>query len=380
MNVYSKDILGIVDVQQNLSLLEELLRFHSDITAEKKLFLNIYDENGGLILSQSSPDDVVIASALSEQYHWRVDLLEPKNTKTTERMHLFGLMALCWFVITGIFNLATRFIVTGMTKPLTDLTLAVNSINISDPHKIQIPENKVYEAISLQTAFNNMLEKLIFSMEQEKNSFLLAMQAQMSPHFLYNVLSVIHAFALDSKNDKIVETCENLSFMLRYNTSYEQKFATIGEELEQTKAYLELMKARYDYMFQYTIELDSDLEQIYVPKLVIQPLCENCFMHAFTNKEPPYLVDIQVKAIEGGWHIVVKDNGVGFDEDTKRQVFEQVNKAKYEDLMNMQLGGLGLRSSVARLRIMLQKEVFCEIQSDESGGSNVRIIVKDPSC
>ena len=262
-----------------------------------------------------------------------------------------------------------------MTKPLTTLTTEVSKINIAQPEKLEPISTKVNEILALEEAFNRVLDQLTFSMEQEKKSFLLAMQAQMNPHFLYNVLSVMNALALEEKNEEIGMICSNLSGMIRYSSSFEQSTATVEEELEHTKAYLELMKARYDDHFEYSIEVDPDLKEYCLPKLVIQPICENAFNHPFADREPPYILQVKVGKEADGWSIRVADNGTGFEKKVQERVMERANHAGYEDLNQMQIGGLGLVSSVLRIKMVTRQQTRCEITDQPGGGAVVTIYI-----
>lgn len=369
MNVYSRDVVGIVEVQRNRDILDEYLRLSPD----KGLALNIYDETGNPVMINGGDGYAVAATAVSDAYGWTIELLEPKSAVRGEMTRLMGTMALAWLLLCAVVFVVINLIAAKVAKPLTDLTAEVRGISAADPQKIHVDSMGIGEIVSLEAAFNQMLESLTLSMDQEKKSFLLAMQAQMNPHFLYNVLSVINAEALEGHNEKIVRICGNLSGLLRYASSFVQGSATVSEELGHTKSYLEIMKARYDYMFGYTAEMDETLAGVTIPKLVIQPLCENCFTHGFSNLEPPYNIGINILRFSGGWMIRITDNGTGFDEETRLKILERANNASYEDLNKMQLGGLGLVSSVVRLKLFTGCRVVCGIESGGKTGNVVEI-------
>jgi sensor histidine kinase YesM len=163
--------------------------------------------------------------------------------------------------------------------------------------------------------------------------------------------------------------------MLRYSSSFVQSTATVREELWHAKAYLEIMKSRYDYMITCSISMDEALADISIPKLIIQPLCENCFTHAFASIEPPYRVGIKVEGTPEKWSIRVDDNGEGFSAKARMRILERANNSSYEDLNRMQIGGLGLISSVVRLKLHTQRRIECEIL-EASPGSSVIIAIQ----
>lgn len=371
MNVYSGDVLGIVEVQQNLNRLRDYLQ----LSAETNLVTNLYDQYGSPILVQGGEDYVVMASAVSEQCGWRVELLEPASVMQGTRMRYMQLLLVVWLSLTAVMALVIGIIATRISKPLTELTDKVRTLDIANPQEIPQVPTKIDEIIALQAGFNQVLNSLTFSLDQEKKAFLLAMQAQMNPHFLYNVLSVINAVALEGRSDSVVDICANLSGMLRYSSSYTEGTATVRQEVEHTREYLELMKARYTHMFHYSIAVDPALEQTVIPKLVIQPICENAFTHPFSKMEPPYELDIRVCTEEEGWSITVTDNGDGFDEAERLRVMEKANNTSYDALNQLKIGGLGLVSTVLRLKLLTKRRVVCSITQARPKGSVVKIML-----
>lgn len=372
MNPYSRDAVGVVEVQQNVSLLQSYIGEF----VEADLIVNVFTDKGEpVVLNQNSSRYTIVASAVSEQYGWRVELLEANAVREKTEQDLFWLLFFVWVTLSLLILLVIFIISTRMAKPLTSLTKAVEGINIAEPRRLPPVSTNIGEINALQDAFNQVLESLTFSMDQEKKSFLMAMQAQMNPHFLYNVLSVINAVALENDTQMVVAICSNLSSMLRYSSSYEKGIATVAEEVAYTKEYLGLMKARYDYMFQYKLWVDPALAGVTIPKLVIQPICENAFTHPFANMEPPYKLDVRVQMEPNGWSIQVTDNGQGFAPNLKKEMIDRANNAKYEDLNKLQIGGLGLVSTVLRLKLLTRRRVECQIEDALPRGATVKILI-----
>ncbi|MDR1642268.1 MAG: histidine kinase [Clostridiales bacterium] len=371
MNAYSRDVVGIVEVQQNKRLLEDLLRLAPD----KPLLVNIYSESGEPVVLGQAEGNEVVATAVSTLCNWSVELLEPASARKGMLARLAAIMLVAWLLLDLAVYLIIGKISKGISKPLSELAEAVEAIAPGSQGRVAVDSRGIAEIGAVESAFNNMLERLTLSMEQEKKSFLLAMQAQMNPHFLYNVLSVANAMALKGRSDIVVKICANMSSMLRYASSYVTGSATLKEELEHTLAYLELMKSRYDYMFSYEANMDQPLEEVVVPKLIIQPICENCFTHSFSRMEPPYRISIQISGTPKSWKVRVEDNGCGFDEKKREQIVERANNASYSDLNRMGIGGLGLVSSVARLRLLTGLQATCAITGIDGGGSAVEIFI-----
>ena len=375
MNAYSRDVVGIVEIQKNLETLASSV--YPDPNSGKAI--NIYNEQGEAVLLYPGMDGCrVVEAAESDAFGWKIELLEPKGA-------LWGKLAqiILSFIAGGVgIIFLARYIVGRITRqiarPLETLKRSVDSIDVANPTRIETADLDIEEVYSVANSFNTLMENVTFLMAQEKKAHLFALQSQMNPHFLYNILSVINAEILEGRSESAIDIVGNLSDMLRYTSSFDDSVATLEEEVRHTEKYLKLMKARYAEMFTYQIEMDESLKTAVVPKLVIQPLCENCFQHGFADIEPPYWVRVRVYAHERGWVIEALDNGKGFAAEERESLEARVAAAKgYGDLGDMQIGGLGILSSIMRLRMVMGKDVDCEINSLSPKGACVKLNVLD---
>ena len=156
-----------------------------------------------------------------------------------------------------------------------------------------------------------MLLKLNQSIGFEMKAYMAALQSQMNPHFLYNMLSAIAESADEDGSPRTVRMCEKLSSMLRYMADYTSEQVSLQEDIANMRDYLDLMKVRYEEHFSYVIETCDALRGQHVPRMTLQPLVENCFQHGFKNKRPPWRIHVRFACENGLWSIEVRDNGCG---------------------------------------------------------------------
>ena len=217
-----------------------------------------------------------------------------------------------------------------------------------------------------------MLERMNNSIIQEKKAYALALQAQMNPHFLYNMLAVISSAGSEAGCDSVSTMCVELSDMLRYVAAYQKVTVPLKEEIIHTKNYLALMKSRYEDYFSYKIDVSDDLMNIPVPKLFIQPLAENCFIHAFKEKEPPWNIDIKMIGTKDRWELIIKDNGSGISEERIAEIKDKIDKALNERQVG-NIGGLGIVNTIVRLTMTHNKNLKYDIYNDN--GMEIKIVV-----
>jgi len=372
MNVYSHDVVGIVEVQKNKETL--IASVYLDENSNKKI--NIYNEQNQVVVSEPDSENYrVVAGATSNSYGWRIELLEHRSVLWIHLLQVFFSVTVGGLVII----ILVRYIVDRITKkivqPLETLRLSVENADITNLTQVDIENLDIEEVYSVANSFNTLMENITLLMEQEKKAYLFALQAQMNPHFLYNVLSIVNAAAIEGSSDTVIDIVGNLSDMLRYSSSFENSVANLKDEVRYAEQYLELMKARYAEMFTYQIEVEDSIIDEIVPKLVVQPLFENCFRHGFSDIEPPYRIKTKIQAEKNGWSIEVCDNGKGFSTSERKSLIKKAEEVELADLNDMQIGGLGVLSCIVRIRIVTGKKVALQITDIKPKGARLKLTV-----
>lgn len=140
---------------------------------------------------------------------------------------------------------------------------------------------------------------------------LLALQAQINPHFLLNSLNAIASLVQSGERDRAFDAIGRVGELLRMAMrSGGDLNATLGDEMTFLESYLKLCKLRFDQQFQYCISMPEDLAGRRVPALIVQPLIENSIRHGM---EASRTLNVDVRAYLRGGEIVVEveDDGRG---------------------------------------------------------------------
>ncbi|MBQ7840801.1 MAG: histidine kinase [Lachnospiraceae bacterium] len=350
------------------------------------LFMNVYLDlcaASPQAISQRAENTLISASPMNE-LDYTVVLAQPCSTITASLTTFWFLLFAAAILIIILVTASDYLILRHLTKSLIRLQKSVESINLNHLSWELIPDGSNDEIQRINEAFDRMFHRLQNSIDElletktsEFESSLMALQAQMNPHFLYNILTIISLQAADKQTENIPQICDTLSQMLRYTASYQDMLCSIQEEINYTKNYLELMKFRYEDRFIYEIETDALCGTVQVPKLILQPLAENCFQHAFKNKRPPWKIKICAHCNESLWEIQIEDNGSGFD----RQALENfehfktdfdVQNAK-EKMKSLQIGGLCLVNIFLRLKLLYKGDVWFLVASSPEVGTVITI-------
>ncbi len=277
------------------------------------------------------------------------------------------------------------YMASHMTKPLRELRTAMENMSMETMADTdRIVNEKEDEIVSLNHSFRIMKNKLNESVEREVESrsrqlqsHFNALQAQINPHFIHNMLNVVMELALEERPDDVVEVCQRISDMMRYSTASENQPVTIGDEITHTSNYLALMKERFGDKITYEISADENIRDIQIPRLIVQPIVENSFYHGFAKERRTLHVEILAASREdGGWEISIQDDGIGFGENVlaglKQKIEDYQNGVMgKEDDVRGGIGSLGLLNTFARLELFYNQQIRFTLENRAEGGARV---------
>ncbi len=188
---------------------------------------------------------------------------------------------------------------------------------------------------------------------------LLALQAQINPHFLLNSLNAIASLVQCGERDRAFDAIGRLGELLRMAMrSGSDLNVTLGDEMNFLQSYLKLCKLRFDRQFQYCISMPEDLAGLRVPALIVQPLIENSIRHGM---DPARTLNVDVRVYARGQEIVieVEDDGRGIG-------------AGERDTLP---AGHGLANVAERLRLSFDENGSLTLEPREPHGTRARIVI-----
>jgi two-component system sensor histidine kinase YesM len=155
--------------------------------------------------------------------------------------------------------------------------------------RVQLPQ--VSELDGLTDNLNIMAVKIqeliaenVREQQNLQKSEMKALQAQITPHFLYNTFDTIVWLAEEKKNDQVIDITRAFSSFFRISLNKGKDYLTVSEEFEHVKSYLTIQKIRYRDILDYEIEYEPEMASCQILKLVLQPLVENALYHGIKNK------------------------------------------------------------------------------------------------
>ncbi len=246
--------------------------------------------------------------------------------------------------------------------------LAVNVPNEHDSDELK----QIGDAFEQMFAYlKSSLDEVMMLKSQELQANYIALQAQMNPHFLFNIISVIKSMNDDGQTEELDLACDYLADIMRYVSTYSDNLVNIREELEYSTSYLLLMKFRFEEKFHYEIIHDERGDYgTMIPKLCLQPLFENCFQHAFGGQKGEWRITVHTDINQERWSATVSDNGCGIDDSTRDDIHEKVERfvnSPSDRIRSAHLGGMGLVNIGTRLRLRYGNEAVFNIENTGDG-------------
>ena len=140
------------------------------------------------------------------------------------------------------------------------------------------------------------------------------LRLQMTPHFMFNALSVLQGMILSKEDTKAVKYLSKFSRLLRITLENSRdKMVPLNQELTAVENYLELQNIEENESYKYTVVIDDKIDQslFEVPPMLIQPFIENAIEHGFENIKENRIIDVRLNFVDQQLICVITDNGVG---------------------------------------------------------------------
>ena len=252
-----------------------------------------------------------------------------------------------------------------ITRPITVMKGYVDRIADGNYSEHISSLDDYEEFYSLQLSVNNMLSEIHSYhddiLEQNmllKDAEIRALQSQINPHFLFNVLNTMAWKAQMSDNNEIYSMAIALGELLKATVISRDNFeSTVEDELSYVRFYNYLQKMRFEDKIQVFFDIEPNLDKCHIPIFSIQTLVENAYVHGLEPKETSGTLTISIKKISDNVCISVVDDGVGF---TKIPTFDT------NETQDVQVGGhthVGLKNLNRRLFLMYGENSSLHIES-----------------
>jgi len=202
-----------------------------------------------------------------------------------------------------------------------------------------------------------------------------ALQAQMNPHFIYNILEVINFQLTLSGSPDLAQTTRDLAKLIRYNMRSDTGMTTMGADMQNLDSYCRLMQEVYRGFAGFELLLPPELESCVIPCFTLQPIVENSILHGFADLDHPGHIRVEAYLAQSDLLIEITDDGIGMEEERLTAVRQSMAEPAVP-IHNGQHSSVGLSNIHRRLSFRFGKQYGLSIESKK--GRYTKVIVRIP--
>lgn len=320
---------------------------------------------------------------------WYLVSMVPKGEISVDLMPLMWLgMLICviFSIITAAWSIHIHHYITA---PITTLTAFIendldeklqNRIHISTGSEIELfcqEINNLLDKVSEMTAANIRTQTHMYEMSlAKKRAEFAALQSQINPHFLYNTLDCLRGYGYMLGSNEIVSITNSLSAIMRYCIKGND-VVSLREEINIINLYLDIIRIRFVGRFTFVFDIDEELMDLSIPRVILQPVVENAIYYGLEAKAAPGTLTISChRTPSGDCALRVIDDGVGIAPDKLKALRDKLADSTTWDLMNIPAGNsLGLINIHHRLHNHYGDRYGLDIQCPPQGGTCVTLLI-----
>jgi len=265
----------------------------------------------------------------------------------------------------------------SISDPLNNLVEAMNQVEEGNL-EVEIDDQAQDELAEAGSNFNQMVEELKELLEdvkekekQKSNLEFKALQAQINPHFLSNILNTARLLADMQNADNLENFLSSVINLLHLSMNNKEDFITVKKEVEYLKSYLNIQQFRLHNKFDVKFEIEANLMNYKIPRFLLQPVVENSIIHGISAKSGQGLIEIKGFTQNEQVIFTITDDGIGISESEIENLLNE--KRKNKD----QFSGIGINNVKERIELYFGKDYGIEIESLKGYFTTVKIILPE---
>lgn len=361
--------LGIIKFEINLP------KLISTVYKDQEVYLHFKDQE---VMIQSI-DEVIDVSAIkieklladneriyrSNIGYYPIEVIVPLEDEIGFEAQ-FGYVAIGIIIMLFVFSSLYFFFINGITKRLREFS---NHIVTSDAEQLAIyTMNEYNDEIGMTIgSYNKLVERINLLIHenyhiqlQNKDARFYALQAQINPHFLFNVLENIRMSSIRHDDEITSAMIHVLGEFIRYNLKPDENIISLVDELRHARTYLKIHQIRLGDALSYDIGAMTEIDDIMCPRFIVQPLIENSLKHGMAEAGS---IQIRVRVEDdfddrNAVRVTISDDGVGMSDDMIRNCLNQKVKGeryriglknvdvRLKSFSGNRLGGLKISSEI----------------------------------
>lgn len=223
----------------------------------------------------------------------------------------------------------------------------------------------------IEIVFKGQVERQALELSK-KQAELKALQSQVNPHFMFNTLETIRMRSLIKDEHETSDIIQKLALLLRQTINWGNDLVTVEDEIRFVESYLVIQQYRFGDKLQFVIDVaDPDILEMRIPKLTVLTFVENACIHGIEGGSNDGVVEVSFQKQHEQLHILIRDTGVGMEEDKLALLRNMMLDPSLERLS--ELSSIGVMNAFIRLRMYFDERVHVDIVSERYKGTTICI-------
>ena len=369
---YSESIIAVADKNGNF-ILPQNLEYTEGLVEELQ---NFSEEGENLNTLRFDNQTWYVAVTKLNYIEGYVYQLVPITDALKNVAYVFLAVLAAVIFIGALLIFISAKISNTITQPINRLIVQMETVesgNLSLQPEVYHGEMQVLaEKFDHMVSQVHMMFEEVKETEKEKREMeMLALQAQINPHFLYNTLNSILWLSELQGADKVTQMLDSLIKVLQYTVDNTKEFVRVRDEVAFINNYIRILNFRYFERFSFIFDIKEDTLEYEMPRFILQPLVENAVLHGFDNNDLNATVKLSIHLQDGELFLCVSDDGRGMPEEKIREILHTDSSSKKS------LNKIGLYNVNQRICLTYGEEYAIHI--DSKVGCFTKVTVRIPA-
>ncbi len=333
------------------------------------------------ILDEIRGVSVLVSEILQDFIVVEIESAARENEVIKRRTLVVGILDLVIFCVVMTFSVIVQISVSSnIARSIGGLVTLSSRIADGDlDARVEVyPVNELHtlteDLNTMAGKIKDLVETNIREQQNLQKSEMKALQAQITPHFLYNTLDTIIWLAEGNQYDQVISITRAFSNFFRISLNRGKEWVSVRDEFHHVESYLTIQKIRYRDILDYSITYEQTMGEKTILKLLLQPLVENALYHGIKNKRGKGTIEVRGWSEGGFLCFSIKDDGIGMTKERLQDVREQIRRNPDAESIN---SIYGLYNVSKRLELYYNIPGLLELQSVYNKGTTVFIRVPE---
>lgn len=329
--------------------------------------------------AQMNGEEYIVVRQTLDSNDWHVVNLIPLKPAIQKNNQVLMISFVVQAMFFTIFFLLLTMRISALLKPITLLSKFVTGIGrgqLSMRNGIR-SNNEVGQLARtidyMLDRIESMIQQITIEQSKKRKAELEMLQAQINPHFMFNLLNSIRMNILVRGDKENAELIGSLSSLLRMTINRDNEYIPLREEVETINHYMKLMNFRHANQVGLVSRFDESCGDTLVPRFMIQPMIENSIIHGFEQQHGEIYIEAG-RLEEDGVALIrisITDNGVGMTEQQLESFRRQSEEREENKERSEGFSGIGVKNVFQRLRLIYGVRFQLWIQSEQGIGTSI---------